>query len=48
MSEANTNLLDAALWLADVGYRVFPCVPGGKAPLTSHGCLDATDDLDQV
>lgn len=41
-------LLDAALWYASQGFAVFPCRPGGKAPLTSHGFKDATTDLDQV
>ena len=34
--------------LADAGIPVFPCVPGGKTPLTSHGFLDATADHHQV
>ncbi len=36
--------LEAALRYAELGYRVFPCVPGGKAPLTAHGFQDATTD----
>lgn len=40
--------LSAAIRLADFGYRVFPCKPGGKTPLTAHGCLDATTDEDQI
>lgn len=44
----NHNLADAALVYAEMGYRVFPCMPGTKLPLTPHGCRDATDDLDQV
>src|SRR5699024_12735745 len=27
---------------------VFPCVPGGKRPLTRHGFHDATNDPDQA
>jgi hypothetical protein len=27
---------------------VFPCVPGEKRPITSHGLHDATSDFDQV
>lgn len=42
------TLGDAALWYAELGYRVFPCVPGEKRPLTPRGCLDATADLEQV
>ena len=33
---------------AEAGVRVFPCVPGGKTPLTGHGFLDATTDLTRV
>ena len=34
---------------AELGYRVFPCQPGSKAPLAgSHGCKDATTDTEQV
>jgi len=39
---------DAAQNLIDLGYRVFPCVPGDKLPATTHGCLDATNDADAV
>lgn len=35
---------DAAPGLAAAGFRVFPCAPRGKVPLTAHGCLDATTD----
>jgi hypothetical protein len=42
------NLLQAAMMLADMGYRVFPCKPGEKTPATPHGCLDATSDIDQI
>lgn len=38
----------AALAYAKMGYRVFPCVPGEKRPLTSHGCKDATDEVEQI
>lgn len=41
-------MLDAALWYASQDVAVFPCRPGGKAPLTSHGFKDATTDLEQV
>src|SRR5688572_15387523 len=37
-----------ALAYADLGYRVFPCVPGCKRPLTEHGLLDATTDAEQI
>ncbi len=42
------ELLTAALRYAELGYRVFPCVPGGKAPLTAHGFHDATTDAKQI
>jgi len=41
-------MLDAARRHADLGYAVFPCVPGRKQPLTSHGLLDATTDQKQI
>lgn len=41
-------MMKAALSLADLGYRVFPCRPGDKTPLTHHGCLDASGDEDQI
>jgi hypothetical protein len=43
-----SELLDAALRHADLGYPVFPCVPGKKSPLTSHGHLEATTDRAQI
>ena len=48
MGESNGKLLQAALRYADLGYAVFPCVPGGKAPGTGHGFLDATTDRGQI
>jgi hypothetical protein len=42
------ELLTAALRYAEMGYRVFPCAPGGKMPLTDHGFHDATLDPDQI
>jgi len=41
-------VLATALNLAATGWPVFPCVPGGKRPLTGHGMLDATRDPDQI
>jgi hypothetical protein len=38
------TMLAAALDLARLGYAVFPVKPGGKAPATKHGVLDATVD----
>lgn len=37
-------MLEAALGYARLGWPVFPCRPGEKAPATGHGCLDATTD----
>jgi hypothetical protein len=48
MAETGTTLLQAALRYAELGYPVFPCVPGGKAPATAHGFLDATTDAGQI
>lgn len=42
------NLLDAALQLAAHGWRIFPCDPTSKRPLTEHGFKDATDDTLQI
>lgn len=38
----------AAMWWASVGQPVFPLLPRGKQPLTSHGFKDATVDPDQI
>ena len=38
------DLASAAAMLARRGIPVFPCVPRGKQPLTSHGFHDATAD----
>ncbi|GAG33656.1 unnamed protein product, partial [marine sediment metagenome] len=48
MSKQNGRLLNAAIRYAELGYPVFPCVPGGKVPLTQHGFKDATDDVTRV
>lgn len=41
-------LLQAALGYAAHGWRVFPCVPGAKNPLTTHGVHDATTDPETI
>jgi Bifunctional DNA primase/polymerase, N-terminal/Primase C terminal 1 (PriCT-1)/Protein of unknown function (DUF3987) len=48
MDATSNKLLEAALAYAEMGYAVFPCVPGTKTPLTEHGYLDATVDPDQI
>lgn len=45
---ADSTLHDAARYYAELGYKVFPCAPGGKQPATANGLLDATDDPEQV
>jgi hypothetical protein len=42
------DLLNAALRYADLGYLVFPLVPGTSKPLTQHGFHDASSDADQI
>jgi len=39
---------EAARALAAAGVPVFPCIVGGKRPLTAHGFLDATTDLERL
>lgn len=47
LSEA-PDLVTAATMLASRCIPVFPCVAGGKQPLTTHGFHDATTDLGAV
>jgi hypothetical protein len=42
------DLVTASTMLASRDIPVFPCTPGGKQPLTSHGFLDASSDLTTV
>ncbi len=42
------RLLTAALRYADLGYRVFPCAPGRKTPMTANGFKDATTDAERI
>jgi hypothetical protein len=43
-----SSTLRTALKYADEGIPVFPCKPGGKAPLTPNGYLDATTDKAKI
>ncbi|WP_449280376.1 bifunctional DNA primase/polymerase [Leucobacter sp.] len=45
---ADAPSLSAAARKLAAGVPVFPCVPGGKRPLTEHGFHDATTDPDQI
>lgn len=47
-ASARQPLPAAAEELARVGVPVFPCMPGGKRPLTEHGFHDATTDANRV
>src|SRR5262249_36081970 len=48
MDQSDNILMQSALRYAELGYRVFPCRPGTKYPLTEHGFHDASSDLPQV
>jgi len=48
MSKLNGNILSAALYFADWGFSVFPCIAGDKRPLTEHGFKDATSNAEQI
>lgn len=49
MAQVSANaMLHAALWYAELGYPVFPCASGRKAPLTEHGLLEASTDAEQI
>lgn len=42
------ELLEAALLYAELGYKVFPLMPGQKVPATENGLLDSTTDPDLI
>jgi hypothetical protein len=42
------ELLSAALRYAELGYRVFPCIPNTKKPITANGFHDAVTDAVQI
>ena len=46
--DISPDLATAAQTLGDAGIPVFPCVPGGKRPLTAHGFQDASSDPDVI
>nr|WP_325301982.1 bifunctional DNA primase/polymerase [uncultured Dysosmobacter sp.] len=41
-------LKHAKYYASPMGLRVFPCWPMEKNPATTHGCKDATTDLEQI
>ncbi len=43
-----SELLNAALEYAELGWPVFPCLPGTKVPATSSGVKDATTNTRQI
>ena len=45
---APPDMLERALAFAASSVPVFPCLPGGKTPITTHGFHDATTDPDTV
>ena len=48
MTSLSNTLLTAALDYARQGFKVFPCQPNGKRPLTSNGYKDATTCPEQI
>jgi hypothetical protein len=44
----SNSLRQAAHHYADAGWPVFPCRPGAKTPITTHGYLDATTSHAQI
>ena len=48
MRTDDNSFLKAALRYAELGYRVFPCAPGRKTPLTEHGFHDASTDPERI
>ena len=48
VAEQSPAPADAALRYANLGIPVFPCVPGGKQPLTANGFYDATSNARTV
>lgn len=42
------QMLQAALQYAEIGWHVFPIVPGRKEPMTKNGVLDASCELEQI
>lgn len=44
----SAHTLTTALSLIARGFKIFPCIPGTKRPLTAHGFLDATADPVQI
>jgi hypothetical protein len=45
---ATPSFLEAAIELAEGGWKVFPIRPRDKRPLTRHGLKEATADIEQI
>ncbi len=48
VSVADRPHLEVALQYAELGYKVFPCKPGQKTPITKNGRNDATTNQEQI
>lgn len=48
LTEIPNETLTEALRLAELGYRVMPCIPNDKRPLSANGLKDATTDEFQI
>ncbi len=47
-SQEKNSLLAAAIRYAGYRWKVFPCKPNGKKPLTENGYKNATNDIEQI
>lgn len=44
----SSDLLKSAMAFANLGYAIFPCLPGKKSPATDHGHKNASCDREQI